>query len=57
MAEYIEREAALSRIAYDEYYHSNEIKAIIEDIPAADVVEVVRCKDCELSSKMDIKKG
>jgi len=46
MAEYIEREAALSKIGPDEYYHTNEIKDILRDIPAADVVEVVRCEQC-----------
>ena len=40
MAEYIEREAAFSKIGPDEYYHTNEIKDILRDIPAADVVEV-----------------
>ena len=46
MAEYIEREAAFSKIGPDEYYHTNEIKDILRDIPAADVVEVVRCEQC-----------
>ena len=46
MAEYIEREAAFSKIGPDEYYHTNEIKDILRDIPAADVVEVVRCGQC-----------
>lgn len=60
--EYIEREAALnaSKIVYIEYIEvDNEgyedgnadvipvvFKKDIEAIPAADVVEVVRCKDC-----------
>ena len=46
MAEYIEREAAFSKIGPDEYYHTNEIKDILRDIPAADVVEVLRCGQC-----------
>lgn len=50
MAEYIEREAALSKIGPDEYYHTNEIKDILRDIPAADVVEVVRCGQCFYSA-------
>lgn len=33
MAEYIEREAAFSKIGPDEYYHTNEIKDILRDIP------------------------
>lgn len=56
MAEYIEREKALND--FDEwiettgtlpkgtsYYH--ECRACIEDVTAADVVEVIRCKNCK----------
>lgn len=53
MAEYIEREAVvnsfLSHVALF-VYGSKTVKAIlsrINTIPAADVVEVVRCKDCK----------
>ena len=61
MKEYIEKEAALnelqSELAYDPDMYINEhnkyidfgLKIAIRDIefqPAADVVEVVRCKDC-----------
>lgn len=52
MAEYIEREAVLAK----QYNASNFVNPMlaemvvdvgdIEDIPAADVVEVVRCKEC-----------
>jgi hypothetical protein len=56
MAEYIERDKALEDFDkwIDEtgaipkgtsYYY--ECRACIEDVPSADVVEVVRCKDCE----------
>lgn len=41
MAEYIERYEIITRIKSDEYYHSNEIHAILEDIPSADVASVV----------------
>lgn len=46
MAEYIDREIAAKglRMAHD---HDGE--AYINAIPAADVVEVVRCKDCKHS--------
>ena len=42
----------------DDYYtpHRNGVAdciEIIKDIPAADVVEVVRCKDCKFSWKTD----
>ena len=63
MAEYIEREAALnaSRIVYIECLYEDEENYLegeignfhvvfardIKAIPAADVVEVVRCKDCK----------
>ncbi len=43
MPEYIEREATLHRMKV-------EIRppfAVVRDMPAADVVEVVRCKDCK----------
>ena len=53
MAEYIEREAVLAK----QYNASNFVNPMlaemvvdvgdIEDIPAANVVEVVRCKDCQ----------
>ena len=43
MAEYIEREAALSALLY--VRERNPIEDI-KSIPAADVVPVVRCKDC-----------
>ena len=38
MAEYIEREAAVSALDVAERF--------LRNIPAADVVEVVRCRDC-----------
>ena len=52
--EYIEREALLQRIddEFDLQYGEIEINPrdfyeMVEDAPAADVVEVVRCKDCK----------
>ena len=60
MAEYIEREALIRRIteihcAECDSYHGVRCRACwvddtldyIDSEPAADVVEVVRCKDCE----------
>ena len=53
MAEYIEREALLEKVrelsntySYCGLASVHMIKAI-EDAPTADVVEVVRCKDCK----------
>lgn len=56
MAEYIEREKVIE-IAKDEYYSDfhrsmadlTSLRELLEDTPAADVVEVVRCKDCKYS--------
>ena len=51
--EYIEREAALTELedigSYDDepIQTRNSALKIIQNIPAADVVEVVRCKDCK----------
>lgn len=50
MAEYIEREAAIKEIyRFDDYLDDDMIWRLhyaLREIPAADVVEVVRCKDC-----------
>ena len=53
--EYIEREAVIKTILrqppvphYPEWYYRD-----VKEIPAADVVEVVRCKDCK-HAKMHI---
>ncbi len=50
---YVEKEKVLE-IAKDEYYSDfhrsmadlTSLRELLEDTPAADVVEVVRCKDC-----------
>lgn len=49
MAEYIEREAAIRKIngEFPDAHYPSWYAALIEEIPAADVVEVVRCKDCK----------
>lgn len=46
--EYIERGAFWRNleIAPDHWIKGRTIKAILDEQPAADVVEVVRCKDC-----------
>lgn len=51
---YIEREKVIE-IAKDEYYSDfhrsmadlTSLRELLEDSPTADVVEVVRCKDCK----------
>lgn len=44
MAEYIEREKA-KRLLHIEYAYAAE--QLLDEIPAADVAPVVRCKDCK----------
>ena len=44
MAEYIEREKAKQRLVHDYAYAAANI---LNEIPAADVVEVVRCGQCK----------
>lgn len=50
MVEYIEREKA-KRLLHIEYAYAAE--QLLDEIPAADVVEVVRCKDCDGSQVSD----
>lgn len=52
--EYIEREAAKRELLswavnmnHPEYLMRDDALHVIDSIPAADVVEVVRCKDCK----------
>lgn len=47
MAEYIEREALIAE--YDRVHKgpAGGARKLMVEAPAADVVEVVRCKDCE----------
>ena len=56
MDEYIEREAAIKAIEKADYTliandaddcKADYLREIIESVPAADVVPVVRCKDCK----------
>lgn len=51
MAEYIERKTLLERAEYDNNYRLIIPAEAIKDAPAADVMEVTRCKDCEHSFK------
>lgn len=65
MAEYIEREVVLKSITVDGFKHfsgclsSSEVTLIelirdsVSEIPAADVVPVVRCEDCGNHSESD----
>lgn len=57
MTEYIKREDAYTTLT-DCYHHSTEtqhmtLKEALDRVPAADVVEVVRCKDCKYCLQTD----
>lgn len=59
MAEYIEREAALQKNMFgnvNSITYRTYAEILINSIPAVDVVEVVRCKDCEYWRKFDSSK-
>ena len=62
MADYIKREAVLKCVAEDGrdceldlgyWDHNIAFQKVIKEIPAADVVPVVRCKDCRYCCKED----
>lgn len=54
MAEYIEREALLNEARERaKAFSCALIYEAIKEAPACDVVEIVRCKDCFHSRKMD----
>lgn len=48
MSEYIERERAKAYLIGDYAYAAAKV---LDEVPAADVVEVVRCKDCKHRDK------
>ena len=47
MAEYIKREEALKAIESASAWGSNTAYEAVQEVPAADVAPVVRCKDCK----------
>ena len=60
--EFIEREKALEKVIEVKHYDPELSGAVLhryikeidlKDIPAADVVEVVRCRDCKHSYRID----
>lgn len=46
MSDYIKREALLKTLNKEGIPYNGEVNYFIMNAPAADVVEVVRCKDC-----------
>lgn len=57
--EYIERGAALLAITGQpsELHYPSWYKGNIMEVPAADVVEVVRCKNCKHAQRQVLKKS
>ncbi len=60
MAEYIEREAAKEELVswarcinYPKYLLTEDAMCVLDGMKAADVVEVVRCKDCKYYTTED----
>lgn len=48
--ELIEREAAIAKVEHDEYYHSNEVRAMLEDLPTIDPIHAAGgcyCRECK----------
>ena len=54
MADYISRKKVLEKSQNERIRLGYDVVSVrdIESIPAADVVEVVRCKDCEFSREL-----
>ena len=53
MSDYIKREDALRAVGAHLYMIPIQIYDDISDLPSADVVEVVRCKDCRHNGSID----
>ena len=64
MAEYIDREALVAKFdqmglgehSFVEKVFSDGVRTIIAEMPAADVVPVVRCRDCEYAKNAKVNK-
>ena len=57
MKEYIEREAVCAACSGGQKYKLCSADCILFDVPAADVVEVVRCKDCRYTKRASVIEG
>lgn len=55
--EYIPREAAIERLEKLFQLQAATARTIIDAIPAADVVEVVRCSECNSNERSDAFPG
>lgn len=64
MAEYIDREALVAKFdriglgehSFVEKVFSDGVRTIIAEMPAADVVPVVRCRECEYAKNAKVNK-
>lgn len=54
MAEYITKDQAISVVAASTDYDEEWLVEDIKELPPADVVEVVRCKDCAGKKACDL---
>ena len=59
MAEYIEREAAMQAFLAEkpDAHYPGWYAGLLEEIPAADVAPIVRCKDCTYSTLYEDSEG
>lgn len=63
MAEYIERSKAIKAIeqlqdcynGFSDTYDKACIIGVLEEVPSADVVKVVRCKNCKYMAEQESK--
>ena len=55
---YISLELAKAQFTgnFQNYYAPGEIKALLDEVPAADVVEVIRCENCKHHEKLSVYK-
>ena len=52
MTRYIDADLLVEKLNIENVPYRRDVGLCIEDTPTADVVEVVRCKDCRHSSKV-----
>lgn len=59
MAEYIEREAAMQAFLAEkpDAHYPGWYAGLLEELPAADVAPVVRCKDCTYATLYEDSEG
>ena len=56
MSDYISRQAVIDELTKELYYNADDYRTavrVVGKIPTANVVEVVRCKDCRKREKIN----